>query len=49
MCGGYVAPDVGVMYVSRMGLLICGLCFRNLPCPWRVVVMDCCQSIVVLV
>ena len=35
-----MAPDVGMTYVSHMGLLICGLCFRNLLCPWRVVVMD---------
>jgi hypothetical protein len=43
-----MAPDVGVTYVSHMGLLICGLSFRNLPCPWRVVVMDFCQSIVLV-
>ena len=47
--GGYMASDAGVTYVSLMELLICGLCFRKLPCPWRVVVMDCCQKIVVLV
>ena len=47
--GSYVVSDVGVTCQSLevIDLWLSG--FRNLSCPWRGVVMDCCQSIVVLV